>query len=270
LGLWIVIASVSADAVVLAEGDWVITDPDANAVYRVDSTTFDIDEISSDGEFRYPTGVTVAAGEVFVADPDANAIIRVNPVDGAQVIVSEHGLLVYPTGLGVASNGDLLVADPVARLVVRVDPSDGSQSVEYAMSPTLFATDVFEAPNPLLFATDPVANLIVEIDPLIPLESPFSSGPIARYPTGGSAEASDDLLVADPDLDAILRVDGDSGRQTLELDGTGLLYPTDIQIVPEPTLGPLLLTGSALLALFVRHRERMLRAGRQRRCARPA
>jgi len=62
LGFWVVCAAASIDAVVLVEGDWVVVDPDANAIYRIDPATFDVEEISSGGDFRFPTGVTSSGG----------------------------------------------------------------------------------------------------------------------------------------------------------------------------------------------------------------
>jgi streptogramin lyase len=255
----------AAESVVLVEGDWVVADPVANAIYRIDSTTFDVDEISSGAEFRFPSGVASSAGALYVTDPDANALIRVDPSDGSQSIASQDGFFRYPTGVSVASNGDLLVADPVAGEVIRVVPSDGAQSIEFSTAG--FRADLHEEANSVVFAADPVANAILQIDPSIPSEFVFSSGGVSRYPTGVVADASFDLLVIDPDLDAIIRVDRNSGSQTLELDGTGLIYATGITVVPEPAAAPLVAAGGVLVAALARRRGLRIRVVRRDRFA---
>jgi len=266
--LLVAIASASESAVILAEGDWIVADPDANAVYRVDPGTFEAVEISSGGRFRYPSGVAYVSGYVIVADPDANAVFRVNPLSGSQTIVSSNGLFRYPTGVGIADNGDLLVADPVAGAVFRVDPSDGSQSLEYASDAVAFGTDVVGQAGTLLFVVDPDSNVVWQADSSIPAEEDFSNNGFFRYPTGASQELMGDLLVADPVADSIIRVNMGSGVQTPELEGTGFLYPSDIEFVPEPASIVLVGAGVALLAMLGRQRRaRQLRVGHQGHCA---
>ena len=124
-----------------ANGDYLVTDFAAVAVYRVNHVTGNRTVLSSGDNLSRPTGVAVEAdGNIVVADFDAGGsgeIIRLDPVSGAQTVLASGGLI-HPEFLAVAPDGGIIVAataphglfQPVANgQIVRVDPSSGAVSV---------------------------------------------------------------------------------------------------------------------------------------------
>jgi sugar lactone lactonase YvrE len=245
-------------AVQLLAGDWVVADPDANAIYRVDPDSGGAIVISQDGLFRQPTGVAIdAARRVLVADPEANAIFRVDAATGAQSVVSSGGQFRWPTGVAVDALGDLLVADPDADAVFRVDPSTGQQTPDTAAADTgvLYGAGLTVEGSGDYVLVDPDSASLRRWDPDAETGAPVSAGRLLRWPSDATVDDLGDLLVADPDANAFRRVDPGSGAQTQEGPADVFLYPTGIAFVPEPSGWASLLSGAAALVALARRRR---------------
>lgn len=255
---WVLSASVllsphAAFTVVLADSDWIVADPDANAIYRIDPQVGSPELISQDGLFRFPSGVAVDEdGFVVVADPDANAVFRVNPSDGSQTLVSQGMGFRHPTGVAVLPGGDLIVIDADAQTIFRVNPDDGSQSVEASVASLPFPTGIAVDPGGLLFQiVDPDANAVYEFDPMLESADLLSGGSSLVHPTGLGVTSDLDLVVADPDANHFVLVDPSTGDQTSAGPSDAFLSPSDVSPVPEPGFAALV-AGVVCLSLLKR------------------
>ena len=114
-----------------ADGNILVTDVGANAVFRVDPATGVQTTVSSGGSFINATGIAVEAdGNILVVDSAAVAVIRVDPASGVQTTVSSGGKFAYPFGIAVEADGNILVADRLGvAVVLRVDPVSGAQTL---------------------------------------------------------------------------------------------------------------------------------------------
>jgi MYXO-CTERM domain-containing protein len=269
LRLLLLAAVAPAHAVELQVGDWVVADPDANTVYRVDPDTGDKTPISQDGLFRYPSGVALdALGRVLVADPDANAVFRVDPETGAQSVVSSGASFRFPTGIAVDQDDFLLVADPDADAVFRVHPVTGVQTLDTLAADTgaIFATGAIVEASGHYALADPDFPALLRWDPDLAAATTVSSADQFEFPTDVTADDDGDLLVADPAANGFVRVDPISGIQTPVGPADAFLYPTGIAFVPEPGAPWQLGTGLLALAGLARRSRRRVRL----RNARPA
>ncbi len=182
-----------------ASGNLVVTDPSAQAVLRVDPVTGDRTTVSrvfggvgSGPNFDFPDGIAVeASGDLVVADSELDAVIRVDPVTGDRTIVSGRFTgsgpkLISPEDIAVEASGDLVVTGrPLfgnSGAVFRVDPVTGDRTI--------------------------VSDASTGMGPLI--GTPGFSGVDAI-----AVDASGDLVVADSDWQAVLRVDSLTGDRTM-------------------------------------------------------
>jgi len=260
----VVLQALPTTAATLAVGDWVVADPDAQAVVRVDALG-QTEVITSGAQLVYPTGVAFDPAEAvaWVVDPDARRLVRVNPISGSQEIVYEGAPFVYPTGVALAANGtDLLVMDPDARLVWRVDPLLPTVAAEIPLTSIPYRTDLVEMSNSRYGVCDPDANAVFDVDPNSTATSPITQDGELGAPRGITEESvSGDLLVADGDRPGFVRVEPASGTTALEANGLGLQFPTGITYVPEPARGLQLVLG-ALGLLVLRRRPRAVGGAR--------
>lgn len=249
----------AAGAAPLVGGDWIVADPDTQAIVRVDGAG-QTETITTDGHLEYPTGVAFdpLQAVVWVADPDAQSVIRVNAVTGSQQVVYAGAPLVYPTGVARAANGtDLLVVDPDAQLIWRVDPVLGTAAGELPLTSAPYPTGLVVMSNGKYGVSDPDAAAIYEVDPKSASAVPLAQAGELTAPHGITEETgSDDLLVAEGDRPGFLRVETASGTTTVEADGLGLSFPTGVAYVPEPTAGLQLLAGAGLLYVLSARRTR--------------
>jgi len=247
----------TAHAAPVLVGEWLVADPDANAIYRLDPNGGTPVVISEGGLFRQPTGVAIdAEARIWVADPELNAILRVDAADGSQTVVSSGGDFRWPMGVAVDGSGDLIVTDPDADAVFRVDPSTGQQTLELtaADAGVLYASGVtVEASSDPVLA-DPDAAALRRWDSGTSMGSTVSAGGSFLWPSDVTRDDQDDLLVTDPDANAFFRVDPVAGSQSLEGPAGAFLYPTGIAYVPEPG-GVALVAGAVVLVGLDRRRR---------------
>lgn len=242
-------------AVVLAETDWIVADPDANAIYRIDPIVGVPELISQGGLFRFPTGVALDGdGFVLVADPDANAIFRVNVSDGSQEIVSDGLEFLHPTGVVVLPGGDLLVIDADAQAIFRVDANDGGQSFEASVAALPFATGISADCCGLLLA-DADANAVYRFDPLLETADLVTQDGSLVHATGIGITGGHTAVLADPDANRFVAVDLSNGDQTPAGPNGVFLSPTGVIPAPEPGLPTLLTFGVTFLGLLPSRRR---------------
>jgi DNA-binding beta-propeller fold protein YncE len=197
-----------------------------------------------EGLLRWPRGIEVAPdGEIWVADQGAGQeprILRLNPESGAQSLVTQAQLLDAPSDLAFTDDGDLLVADESAGAVIRVDPTTGAQEIETSV---------------------PVGTLgVAARDDRIWLSG---DGNVRRIDADGSSEtifsggddffaidfdAQGELVVADPDDDAVRAIDPEDGSATTIASGDLLARPRSVTVVSEPGRVPALLAALGALA----------------------
>lgn len=160
-------------------------------------------------------------------------------------------MLEYPSGVALLDDGDLLVADPDANLLVRIDPDTGAQSVELDLAAEgfVYPTDLAIDANGDYRIADPDANGVFLFDVQLQSVALLSEHGLFAYPTGVTLDGAD-LLVGDSDLNAIVRIANEIGAQTIEHEGSPLLYVNGIALanvaIQVPSL-PLV----AILALML-------------------
>jgi len=242
----------SAHAAAVQPGDLLVADPDANAILALDAQAGTAETIFAGSPLLFPTGIASAAdGRFFVADPVANAIFVLTLGEGPPQIVSSDGMLEYPSGVALLDDGDLLVADPDANLLVRIDPDTGVQSVELDLAAEgfLYPTDLAIDASGDYRIADPDANGVFLFDVQLQSVALQSGDGLFEYPSGVTLDGAD-LVVGDPDLNAIVRVANEIGAQTIDHEGLPLLYANGLALasvaIQVPSL-PLV----AILALML-------------------
>lgn len=240
-----------AAGVELAVGDAVVVDPDRRGVFVLDLGTGATTPISLGGSLVYPSGVAVdAAGRVFVADPDANAIFQVDPADGTQTLLCQGGELRYPTGVAWSRfTGNLLVADPVANAVFVLEPGTCTLDVLLSGPPMRHPSGVREELDGDVLVVDPDVGGVLRF--LAGPPETVSEGGLLRSPRGVALDGEDRLIV-DPVSDGVVRLAG--GVQSFEVASDSLLFPSDLEVLPEPA-GALPMASGVALLLGLRRRR---------------
>jgi streptogramin lyase len=173
--------------------------------------------------FSIPISLAVESdGVLVVVDTGLDAVLRVDPSSGTRSLVSGRGrgsgpVFLSPWGIAVASDGFLLVADNFLNAVLRVDPDSGDRTVvsgcvDAECSATVGSGPSFEGPQDIAVLSDGA------------------------------------LAVVDNFLNAVLRVDLDSGNRTLVSgcvdiacsatvgSGPAFVSPGALAIEPDGTL----------------------------------
>jgi len=249
----------AAAATELLAGDVIVADPDKQGLFALDLMGGGDVAIPTTGPLLYPTGVAAdGAARLFVADPDANALWSIDPESGDQEIVCSGAPMLYPSGVAVRTDGHLLVADPVANVVFDVDPFTCNVQVSISGAPLLYPTGVRIDPDGDVLVADPDANAIFRF---AEGEAPASvtEADLLQGASGVSTDLAD-LLIVDPVALQVVR--WSAGTQALETQPTGLLHPTDLDVVPVPEPGWPAIWTAGTLAIAVGARWRARRDGR--------
>jgi streptogramin lyase len=143
-----------------------------------------------------PSGMALeASGSFVVTDEGLDAVLRVDPVTGDRTIVSDASTgrgpaLRSPQGIAVEASGRLVVVNygRTIAAVLRVDPATGDRTVVSGC---------------------PVRR------PVCPPGREGGSGPRLDAPLDIVVEPTGRLVVVDVKLDAVLRVDPDTGDRTV-------------------------------------------------------
>jgi DNA-binding beta-propeller fold protein YncE len=183
-----------------------------NRVLRVDPITGNRTLVSDGcGSGQLLTSIAIeTAGTLVLVDPEGTAVWRVDPSTGNCTIVSsklgdsdifsEVGTgpgFRAPRGIAVEATGHLVVLDPQRTAVLRIETSTGDRTL---------VSDVGTGRGPLFSSLGPVVLLGVGIRP----------APVLFALNDGIAvEASGHLVVMDPVLNAVIRVDTSSGDRAI-------------------------------------------------------
>jgi hypothetical protein len=246
-------AATATTANAIEPGDLLVADPSANAILVLDTQAGTAQTVYAGSPLLYPSGIASAAdGSLFIADPAANAIFVLNPGSGPPQVVSSDGLLEYPTGVALLGDGDLLVVDPDANLLVRIDPDTGIQSLELDLETQgfLYPTDLTIDLGGDYRIADPDANGIFLFDVLLRNVALQSGSGLFEYPSGVTLEGAD-LLVGDPDLNAIVRVESEIGAQTIDHVGAPLLQASGLTLASTAIQVPSFSISAILVLLFL-------------------
>ena len=147
------------------------------------------------------TGLLVVAtrGSSVFALVDPGGVSRVDPSTGNCVAITagRGGDEITPQGIAVEATGNLVILDPLSASVVLLDLVTENRTI---------VADLVVGRGPLLSSLGPLAVIGVGMIP----------PPIALHFNDGIAvEATGNLIVADPSLDAILRIDTISGDRAI-------------------------------------------------------
>ena len=181
-------------------GSLVVVDSVLDTVVRVDPETGDR-TIISDNEmgivpaFVNPSGIAVEEnGSLVVVDYGLDAVVRVHPETGDRTIISNRRMgmgsgpdFLNPFGIAVEENGSLVVVDTSLKAVVRVHPTTGDREIISKRIDTVTKIDM---------------NMV-------------GSGPAFQSPSGIAVEPDGSLVVVDSGLDAVVRVDPETGDRTI-------------------------------------------------------
>ena len=210
-----------------ADGDLVVTDSTAPRVVRIDHRTGAQALVSSAAELGEPTDIAVApGGTLMVADNGATtaflfgAVLAVDPATGTASVVSPDGSFSEPTGVTVGGDGGTLVADADGPTssggVIAVAPGTGAQSVAAQGGGLADPTDVAVDGAGRYLITDANGSL-----PGLVLRgsggppSVVASGDRLVDPRSVALERAGTALVADPGAGQLIRIEPDTGDQTL-------------------------------------------------------
>ncbi len=192
------------------------------------------DTVGSGSAFLSPSGIVVEAdGSLVVVD--ANGVVRVDPNTGARTIISDASVgsgpaFITPLRIAVEAHGSLVVLDQRLKAVVRVDPNTGARTIvsdaSVGTGPAFdFPSGAVEAHGSLVVA-DIARRAVIRVDPNTgdrtiistghrPHRSAVGIGPAFSHPLGIAVEADGNLVVVDPGLRAVVRVDPNTGARTI-------------------------------------------------------
>ena len=235
-------------------------------IYRVNPETGAATLISNGGVLEHPNSVAVdSAGNLIVTQlggpSHPAAVLKVNPVTGQQEVIASGPLLSVPESLIVEADGNFLVSNyqngTAGSSILRVNSTTGAISMVSAgglldVGPLGIAPDPHNEHGILVAQGDfsvPGAGQLVAVDSLTGAQSVVSSG--LMIPTGVTQHPSGDVYLADSLARQILRIDRDTGDQTV-ISSAGLFTSpwTLFAVVPEPSglaLGALGLIGLTAL-----------------------
>jgi len=208
-------------------------------------------------EGSIPFAVTVAAGDLVVSDTSSFAIYAIKSGTGERIVISENGVrgtgraLAAPQGLAVSSDGaTIYVADygfdyvnyvSINNVIVKIDVATGNRTLVSAAASDNGGTAVgtgegFYTPTgvtlrssdgKLLVATTTASftNGVIVVDPAngnrtILSDDNTGSGPLFAGPAGIITHSTLGVLVADPYVSALLKVDAGTGARTVQSNAT--------------------------------------------------
>jgi len=238
----------------LNPGDIIVADIGANAIIKIDPHTGAQTIISSGGLFAGALDLVLDSnGDIIVADLDSfdgtgGSVIKVDPDTGAQTLISTGGTFVFPNGVVVGANGDIFISDfdgfedPLIGRITKVDPAgDGgtpgsAQTIISSGDPLQFTQGITIDANDKILVTD--LDNIISVDPNTGAKKIISSGGLFVTPIDLTIDANGDILVADlvelipgtPGIGRIIKVDPDTGAQTLISSGGIFVSPNGVAV----------------------------------------
>lgn len=137
------------------QGGFVVADPDARRVLRVDWRSGQMQEVACAGRsWVMPMAVAVDGDAIFVADGGTGSVAR---VEGGRCTELGKGLLERPTGVAIAG-GRVYVVDPPRHAVVALD-REGHEALRFGshgsgQGELNFPTNVSARPDGTLLVVD--------------------------------------------------------------------------------------------------------------------
>jgi streptogramin lyase len=231
-------------------GNLLVTDPGStDEVFRVNPASGAVSTVASGAPFGDILGIAVAPnGHAYVTDDTVapnGAIWDVNPATGDKTIFTDGSPFGDdPQGIDVNAAGQLFIGDYDGSAIYRIDPSGAK--VPIATGGLL--------KEPELIALDPSGKLIVpdggtppavhRVDRATGVVTPLASGAPLDFPFGADTLPNGDVVIADGDAGAILRI-SPSGAVTTIASGAPLGDPLDVAVEPPICHGkPATITGT--------------------------
>jgi hypothetical protein len=148
----------------------------------------------------YLTGLAVMVNADLVVADNRMAVGRVDPITGTRTVISDARIGTGPafsglSGITVEATGSLVVLDSGRAAVMRVNPTTGDRTI---------LSDAFTGCGPLLTSFAPTSFFRA-----------FSPSGISAQTGGIAVEATETLVVVDPFLRAVVRVDPLSGDRVI-------------------------------------------------------
>ena len=216
-----------AGGVTLLPGDIVVADEFSHSLLRIDPITGLVETISAGGLLSTPYGIAQAAdGAILVMEtnpdaPSGTAIITIDPTSGSQTVLAAGSSLFGVFDIATEPSGQIVAVDSRVGSVLRIDAITGSVTV--LSSNNLFVQplgiavsregDLYVADISIVTPTNDDSG-VIKVDPITGVQTQLASG---GYFQGAQflAVAGDDLFVSDFVAQAIVRVDRQTGAQTL-------------------------------------------------------
>jgi sugar lactone lactonase YvrE len=162
-----------------------------------------------------PRGIAVGVtNSLVVVDSDLRAVVRVDPVEGSAAIIAATNVgcgppFIKPLAMVVEAAGALIIVDRRLKAVVRVDPHTGDRAIVSGCA------DI-----------DAEGRCVGGI---------IGCGPPFDFPVALAVEAVGSLVIVDTELDAVVRVNPQTGNRAIESDagignGLPLFFPVAIAV----------------------------------------
>ena len=189
-------------------------------------------------------------GSVYGLSASASEIVSIDLAGGGTQVVGSGGDLAAAVDLAAESAGTLIVVAADGK-VVRVDPSlydNGNPAFNQTLLSSggelVAPTGIGVAPDGELYVTDPLAasgaGAVVRVSPLNGSQNLRSTGGGFATPeaiaSGRPRPGPGDILVADPNRDAIVLVDPSTGDQSVVTKRGRLAFPDGIALDLDGTL----------------------------------
>jgi sugar lactone lactonase YvrE len=215
-------------------GDLVVIDATHDTVVRVDAITGDRTVISSSavigsGPALFSESIAAGAtGPLFVAG--RGFLFQVDPHTGMRRVVTNQ-LFDSFSEIAVEASGtvigvwEIFIDVPCRRVLTRVDPATG---LHHSFGPACPITVAVESTGSLVasFQGDPRhtfrPNMLVRLDPSTGNGTPIvtSHGPALQFIRSIAVESTGTFVVVDSGLNAVVRINEQTGEQTIVSDAT--------------------------------------------------
>jgi sugar lactone lactonase YvrE len=187
----------------------VSTNPDANGVWRIDVDTGAVERVSGTEQIGLPNGLAFTAdGSMYVTDSIAGAVWRVPPVGTATQWV-QHALLEGDESIGFGI--------PIGANGIALDEGSGTVYVAVMEQGALVAIPIED---------DGSAG-----EPAVYTEFTNAQGPVLV--DGIVLDAVDNLYVAQPAVNTVVRVTPAGAIETVATQADGLDGPASVAVAPD-------------------------------------
>jgi streptogramin lyase len=211
---------------VAADGDLLVADEGAEAVFSIDPSGKLETVVSGDG-LQDPVGIALApAGVAYVADRQRDEVMRLDLATGALSHVADVD---NAGGLAMDAAGKLLVADGVA--LRRIDPGTGAVTTVAQGAPLDEPRDVAVALDGTLYVAGD--SQVVRVNPVTGAQFLLASGSPLSDPRGIDIRPDGDLVVADGRHadGSVIRVARTTGAMTVLAGGAPFRAPSGLAVV---------------------------------------